>query len=162
MEKNIEVSAIASFVDEEFLDLDLGIFQGDSNSPKLGDGFIDIGYYDLSLGDNSFLGNILVFKNGFIKSTIFRNDFNGKDEFDPDYVQRITNDFRAILGEQFEPNVSESYTLDLVSKENDHERFNRAKKFLVDNNIDLVFSEDEKVDYDSFEHELDSEFKHKK
>ena len=162
MKKKFEISAVASLVDNEFVDLNLGEFQQNPNVPKVGDGFIAISYYDPTLADNSFFGDIFVFRNGLIMSTIFRSDFDGNDGFDPEHVQKITSDFKTILGEQYEPNVDESYTLDLVSKEIDPERFNRVKKFLVDNNIELLFSEDEKDDYHSFDDELNDDFKHKR
>ena len=139
MSKNFEIEATASVIDEDSVYLDV------SKNLKVGDALIEISYSsDNPEIKHPYLGSITVFSNGVI-NLLVSNKL---------YVDRLYHDYKIISGESFEPKPTDfDPYAEITSPDMDRTRFLRAKQFLDDNNIELIYSEEEKVDeyyYDKY------------
>ncbi len=134
--------AIASVIDEESVTMEI------LDNLKIGDGKISIDYY-LDNCDYSF-GSITVYSNGGIIVVI--------DE--EEYANVIYNDYLKINGSnpQSLQDMKADYGMSTISNDFDKERWNRVKKLIADNNIELRYLEDinmdraeeQNMDYESY------------
>lgn len=132
------IKAVASSINEENIDLAL------ADGLKVGDGEIHLDYYleDYDRYLNS-LGSITVYSNGKIFVDIDSNE----------YGSYIYKDYLKINGDNPEPLEGHIGIegIPIVSEDFDKSRWDRVKKFIVDNNIELKYLEDINMDYAEYE-----------
>lgn len=137
MNKDFNMEAVGYMIDEESEDRYV------VSSIKPGDGAISIIYSDYSCEDPC-VGNITVYSNGVITCSIENQK----------YLNKIYNDYVAISGEKHEPLPEEiGIYREIISKDEDVERFKRVKIFLAEKNIELKTASEREM-----ENEMISEY----
>ena len=123
--------AFASVIDKETKDLD--IFH---DVVKVGDGKISLNYF--LDGINISFGSLEVYSNGAICMNVYEIE----------YYDVVYNDYLKINGDnpKPKPKVIDEFSSSIFGDDLDVERWKRLKKYILDNNIELVYSEDLTMD----------------
>ena len=132
MNKDFKMEAVGYMIDEKSYDRYV------VSSIKPGDGAISIIYSDYSCEDPC-VGEIIVYSNGAITCSIEN----------PKYLNKIYNDYVAISGEKHEPLPEEiGIYREIISTDEDVERFKRVKIFLAEKNIELKTASEKSMESD--------------
>lgn len=141
MLKNIYKEAYASIIEEE-----------KSFGVKPGDGEIDIIYSENYFDELNEVGIISAYSNGLIELTIFNKK----------YTNLLIDDFEKITGFRINDTyfLSNSKNGSFISNQKNKIWFKNIKNFISDNNIELTYSSEEKIEKEMIN--IDYEIEHHK